>query len=607
MRCVACFQVGDLFLTYDELVKKGHTLYVTNPAAARYYYDKASAMAPGEAEPYLAMGLCYLNEGRTNSALEALREAAMRGNRKAIAIWHFILAKSGNVAAKEKLRRIMAANGDKFLNWLNGSIDIERILGFTTDKAFISAGDGGLPSALAINDHSYASPLALLDEDSTDMISTDMMSCAQIIPFNPITLESKSLREFYCDQLIEYIKKTGWQRRKWVKSELRLYNDLLRSPLITPNIDNHYEGDYRWLMLIDIAAIVGYSSEMLLSEEMNKILQIMGSDLDTEQKDFSRLLIGGLAGKEYCFGKLAESIFYEDIADYLQYVRKNILFNKEKPYHILVTATMSAGKSTFINALVGKNITLSQNLACTSKIHDIIGKTFEDNYIYEDDYNLNLNAGAEDLMRDNKNNKTSHIGVSTYYDGILSSTRIIIHDSPGINSSVNQDHRVITEQMIRKRKYDLLIYVINATQIGINDDANYLDFIKEHLEDKKILFLVNKVDGFDPDEEDIGSQLEKIKSYLQKHGFDNPVLAPVSARAGVMAQMFGKQELGRSDKRQLYNFIDKFAELDLVTYYHENFPDIYVTDYEQEEMQLLNTCGLRYAEKIIEHFYLGVM
>lgn len=38
------------------------------------------------------------------------------------------------------------------------------------------------------------------------------------------------------------------------------------------------------------------------------------------------------------------------------------IFSTPTPYQILVTATMSAGKSTLINAIIGQNICKSQNL-----------------------------------------------------------------------------------------------------------------------------------------------------------------------------------------------------------------------------------------------------
>ena len=77
-----------------------------------------------------------------------------------------------------------------------------------------------------------------------------------------------------------------------------------------------------------------------------------------------------------------------------------------KPYNILITATMSAGKSTLINSLIGKNISLMQNMACTSKIHTIISKPLEDGVSSEYDHDLSMAASIEDLLSDNEDNKS---------------------------------------------------------------------------------------------------------------------------------------------------------------------------------------------------------
>lgn len=139
---------------------------------------------------------------------------------------------------------------------------------------------------------------------------------------------------------------------------------------------------------------------------------------------------------------------------------------------------MSAGKSTFINSLTGKNICRSQNMACTSKIHMIINKAYEDGYSYEYDHDLVMTAGSEELLIDNELNKTDMIYVGTEFNGYLEKQRIIINDSPGVNYSENIEHRDITRKLINSGKYDLLVYIMNATQLGTDDDAEHLDYVK---------------------------------------------------------------------------------------------------------------------------------
>ena len=51
---------------------------------------------------------------------------------------------------------------------------------------------------------------------------------------------------------------------------------------------------------------------------------------------------------------------------------ENVSVNTDRMYPMLVMATMSSGKSTLINALLGEHILPNKNEACTSKIYSIV-------------------------------------------------------------------------------------------------------------------------------------------------------------------------------------------------------------------------------------------
>ena len=111
----------------------------------------------------------------------------------------------------------------------------------------------------------------------------------------------------------------------------------------------------------------------------------------------------------------------------LEYFRdcwtKNRAFQQQVPIKVLITATMSAGKSTLLNALAGKKVNKTQNEACTAKIHSIFNKPYEDGFSYEWDGALNLNAGLEDLMDDSVDNQTEYISVGTFFRSCFPETR----------------------------------------------------------------------------------------------------------------------------------------------------------------------------------------
>lgn len=291
------------------------------------------------------------------------------------------------------------------------------------------------------------------------------------------------------------------------------------------------------------------------------------------------------------------------IADLIDCWRENAEFFRKIPMNILVTANMSAGKSTFINALVGKNISLSQNMACTSKIHSIFSKPYEDGYVYEYDYDLVTDAGKEELLSDNELNLSDRLSVGTYYNGMLGGCRLIIHDSPGVNYSEDSKHREMTENWIKGNNYELLIYIMDATQLRTTDDKRHLNFVRNNAKNIPVLFVVNKIDAYNLEDEDVEETLKAQKKYLEGIGFRDPILCPVSSRAAYLAKKYMTGAMTRGELRELDNLVIKFEEMKLAKYYRESFPKIQISDVAKEELQLLKNSGMSYIEQIIRQSY----
>ena len=214
-------------------------------------------------------------------------------------------------------------------------------------------------------------------------------------------------------------------------------------------------------------------------------------------------------------------------------------------------------------------------------------------------------AGKEDLLENSDKNLSDKIYVATRYHGSLANERIIINDSPGVNFSGNQEHKKVANQLIKRRNYNLLIYVMNATQLGTNDESEHLEFIKKTIGKTPIIFVMNKVDTFNPEEENIEDIIIRQKNYLKGKGFQNPIICPVSARAGYLVKKYEQGELLRNEKRELYNYVDKFEKMNLKKYYAETFKQIQIKNSLKEEEQLLKTSGILFVEKLIKEYAQG--
>ena len=253
---------------------------------------------------------------------------------------------------------------------------------------------------------------------------------------------------------------------------------------------------------------------------------------------------------------------FENIKVQLECWQKNQQFFSKPLRKILITANMSAGKSTLINALVGKKVNRTQNDACTAKIHYIFNKPYEDNYSCEWDYNLQMNADITALMQDNPNSKSDEISVGTYFQSSVEmANRICIIDTPGVNSSLNLEHRELSYNFIEKGKYDYLVCVMNASNIGTYDDIQHLQHIYDFSGNKKVIFVINQLDKFDKDEDDIEACVESFQKDIEEIGFKNAIICPLSAYAGVLAKKkLYNENMTEIEKIELQMMILKFQE-----------------------------------------------
>ena len=208
----------------------------------------------------------------------------------------------------------------------------------------------------------------------------------------------------------------------------------------------------------------------------------------------------------------------------------------KNPYTILVTATMSAGKSSIVKALVGKEICRAENMACTDKIHVITGTKNETGCMIHQGRKFAAEVTLDVLNKAEAPNDNGYITTSLYFYGVLQGMMIALKDSPGINSSMDISHKLITEREVKNGRYDLLLYVMNATQLGTEDDNRYLDFIKKNVDSQKIIFVLNKIDQIDPDKEYIEKIMDDVRQYIHSKGFNHPILCPVSATNGFLGK-----------------------------------------------------------------------
>ncbi len=217
-------------------------------------------------------------------------------------------------------------------------------------------------------------------------------------------------------------------------------------------------------------------------------------------------------------------------------------------FEMAVVATMSSGKSTLINAILGRELLPARNEATTAtiaKIYDIDGAEHFKGQSYDESGNSiseMINPLTEENMEELNNidkAPVSEIKIWGDIPGIESkSLHLVLNDTPGTNNSRTQKHLESTMRLLNEDYKPMIIYVLNGTQLETNDDSLLLGKVKELVEKgdrqsrDRFIFVLSKADEFNFEKgETISRMIDKTKNYLEtKHQIMNPRIFPVAAR-----------------------------------------------------------------------------
>ena len=112
---------------------------------------------------------------------------------------------------------------------------------------------------------------------------------------------------------------------------------------------------------------------------------------------------------------------------------------------------------------------------------------------------------------------------------------LVLVDTPGPNNTRDPKHKEATDKMISESSKTLVLYIMNATQLAVNDDNELLEQVAESMKvggkqsRDRFIFVVNKLDEFRKGEDSVESAIKKVCDYLKDHGIENPNIYPASA------------------------------------------------------------------------------
>lgn len=215
---------------------------------------------------------------------------------------------------------------------------------------------------------------------------------------------------------------------------------------------------------------------------------------------------------------------------------------KSSDFEVCVVATMSAGKSTLINAMLGTKLMPSKQEACTAIITKIKDNKNNDSWqaeVYNKDNCLietHENLTYPTMERLNNDKDVSVIKATGNIPFVSSEdVSLVLIDTPGPNNSRDPEHKKVQSDFLSKSSKSLVLYIMEGT-FGSDDDNALLQRIADSMKvggkqsKDRFIFVVNKMDDRRKEDGDTEQTLNRVRDYLfKKHGIANPNLFPAAA------------------------------------------------------------------------------
>jgi GTPase Era involved in 16S rRNA processing len=273
-------------------------------------------------------------------------------------------------------------------------------------------------------------------------------------------------------------------------------------------------------------------------------------------------------------------------------INKALKALQDQKYQVAVIAAMKAGKSTFLNSIIGADVLASETAACTICRTDVRHiKEGETPRLLE--YRegqrkpvilVEGDAGkiqekfllrTREIREQGNPDNTTRFEIEHPIEAIskLSSlTGFTLVDTPGPNEwesanfNINELKQTALEAL---RNCNAILFILNYASYKDNAVAdlfkdvveNRKDFIAENT--GKIYFILNKVDQKTERDKEIADVIKDLERELVGFGFCNPVIYPASSRQGLLAKLI---QQGKATQKEIKDFEDffsaKYAERD---------------------------------------------
>lgn len=328
----------------------------------------------------------------------------------------------------------------------------------------------------------------------------------------------------------------------------------------------------------------------LLSNEYNDDefdLTFLGTELDYQdllaaigsaKKDGINFIAKKLPAKEFgdkekdiraLFSKIKELPF-EELQSSAVANAFELAFNEL--LEVNVVATMSAGKSTLINALLGKKLMPSKQGACTAtitRIQDDDDSTYKAVAVDENKTELEHFSSLDykTMMALNKNPEVNEIRVKGNIPFVTADeVSLVLIDTPGPDNARDHRHGKVTAKALDQSSKMLVMFVMNGGKLHDEAQDAFLRRIAKSMSvggkqsKERFLFVINKMDGYDEEDDDIaGETIPDTIKYLEEMGIEDPNIFPAAAEPALLIRRY-QNTFDEEEKKELLDKITPVAK-----------------------------------------------
>lgn len=249
-------------------------------------------------------------------------------------------------------------------------------------------------------------------------------------------------------------------------------------------------------------------------------------------------------------------------------------FNKAftEEFEVNVVATMSAGKSTLINALIGQKLMPSKNGACTATITKI--KDDDDGTFKAVAYGVdNTELGSYSVLDYktmqvlNSDPSVSEIHASGNIPFVNSDeVSLVLIDTPGPDNARDRRHGEVTAKALNHSSKMLVLFIMDGRHLHDDSQDRFLRDIAKSMSvggkqsRERFLFVISQMDTYDEEDDDIaGDTIPDTIAYLEEMGIESPNIFPVAAELALLIRRY-QSTFDETERQKLLNKLTPTAE-----------------------------------------------